>query len=70
MSEYILRIERVEEGYVRIAILSEDKMSGAGLLLWSCDVNQDTTRGAQKAAMRATMNYLLDSIDLSEGGRC
>lgn len=65
MSEYTLRVERVEEGYVRVAVLSTDEMTGSSVLLWACDVNQYSTKSAQKAALKATLNYLIDSIDLT-----
>lgn len=66
---FVLHIERLEEGKVRVRVVEEDRARGEELLIWDVTVNQDLTRTAQKAALKATMNYLNEYLDLSEGGR-
>jgi hypothetical protein len=66
---FVLHIERVEEGCVRVRVVEEDRTSGDELLIWDVTVNQDLTRTAQKAALKATMDYLNQYLDLSHGGR-
>lgn len=66
---FVLHIERVEEGCVRVRVVEEDRTSGDEILIWDVTVNQDLTRSAQKAALKATMDYLNQYLDLSHGGR-
>ena len=66
-----LVLERVQEGMVRVQLLDvypESQLCEDYQLVWECSVVQDSTRHAQKAALKATMQYLNEFVDLSRGG--
>ena len=66
-----LNLERVEDGTVRCQVVEinpDDDSETA--LIFDVTVNQEWTRDAQKAALRAVMRHLNEYIDLSQGGRC
>lgn len=69
MSELIFSIERVEDGHAKVRVFDTDLQSGERILVWSCEVVQEWTKEAQRAALKATLNYLNSYIDLSEGGQ-
>lgn len=69
MTTMRLMLERVEDGIVRVRVVDEDVQAPAESLIWECTVAQDYTRKAQKAALKATLDYLNTFIDLSQGGR-
>lgn len=62
-----LQLEYKESGIVQARVLEFDEGDHPSTLLWECTVAQEMTRGAQKAALKATMDYLNRFIDLSQG---
>lgn len=69
MTQFIISIERVEEGVVKVDVVDTESVSDKDTLIFSATVAQDYTRSAQKAALKATFNYLNEFLDLSQGGR-
>lgn len=69
MTRLQLQLERKDDGLVTARVLDYDEGDNPSYLIWECTVGQETTRGAQKAALKATFDYLNSFIDLSEGGR-
>lgn len=70
MIQMQLQLERKDDGLVQVRVLDMDSESNEpSVLVWECTVALETTREAQKAALKATMDYLNRFIDLSEGGR-
>ena len=69
MTKMVLTMERVQSQVVRVAVhdIDEDNADNY-LLLWDCTVAQETTKQAQKAALKATFDYLNQYLDLSQGG--
>lgn len=67
-----LAMERVDGGIVRVQLLQPDRESQLCedyQLVWECTIAQDATESAQRAALRATMRYINEFVDLSQGGR-
>lgn len=67
-----LAMERLDGGIVRVQLLQPDRESQLCedyQLVWECTIAQDATESAQRAALRATMRYINEYVDLSEGGR-
>jgi len=67
-----LSMERVDGGIVRVQLLQPDRESQLCedyQLVWECTLAQDATESAQRAALRATMRYINEFVDLSQGGR-
>lgn len=69
MTRLQLQLERKDDGLVQVRVLDYDEGDNPTHLVWECTVGQDTTRGAQRDALKATFNYLNGFLDLSEGGR-
>lgn len=70
MIQLQLQLERKDNGIVQARLLEYDHQTEEPTaLIWECTVAQETTRHAQKAALKATMDYLNTFLDLSEGGR-
>lgn len=69
MAAFVLHIDRVEEGTVTVSVVDHDEQADKDVLVWSVTVAQDYTRTAQKAALKATFDYLNQFLDLSQGGR-
>lgn len=70
MTEFRIRIEKLEQGRVRGTIWDVDSgsMSGVECQLWQLEVNLDSTRHAQKVVFKAAADYLNSFVDLSHGG--
>jgi hypothetical protein len=69
MIKMTLHIERIEDGVVKIDVVDADDQADKESLIFSVTVAQDYTKTAQKAALKAVLNYLNQFIDLSQGGR-
>ena len=70
MTEFRLRIEKLEMGRVRGTIWDVDSgsLNGTETQIWQLEVNLDTTRYAQKVVFKAAADYLNSFVDLSHGG--
>lgn len=71
MTTFRLALERVSSGVVRVQLLQPDRESQLCedyQLVWECTVAQDCTEHAQRAALRATMRYINEFVDLSQHG--
>lgn len=69
MTTFTLHLERIEDGVVKVDVVDHDEQADRDTLIWSVTVAQDYTRNAQKAALKATFDYLNQFVDLSQGGR-
>lgn len=69
MIQLQMQLERKDDGLVQVRVLDLDEGGHPSHLVWECSVGQDTTKGAQRDALKATFDYLNRFIDLSEGGR-
>lgn len=70
MTKMILTVERVQRQVVRVAVHDYDPdVPDNHPLLWECTVAQELTKLAQKAALKATFDYLSQYIDMSEGNQ-
>lgn len=68
MIRFQLQLEKKEDGVVQVRVLDEDEGGNWSQMVWECTVAQDLTRTAQKAALKATVDYLNSFVDLSHGG--
>lgn len=67
MIQFLLQMERKDDGIVQVRVL--DGAEEPHTLVWECTVAQEWGRDAQRAALKATMNYLHSFVDLTQGGK-
>lgn len=65
MVRFEVQLERKDCGIVQVRVLDFDEADHPAHLIWECTVAQEMTRGAQKAALKATMDYINRFVDLS-----